>query len=86
MQNESTVHFGTYGCGDTKAMAREHHRGINCGKAWHSALKPKEITELFITWGIIGKRRPINPVLRLSWNKTTQMPVFTVGRDCNENL
>jgi len=63
---ESTVHYGTYGTG----LPRERQADLIYRRA--KPLTCKEITERFVTWGIIGKRRQINPVLRL-------MPYFDRG-------
>ena len=72
MQSESTVHIGNYGDGTTREKQEEDNRGIRSGKPWHSSLNSKEITEQFIIWGIVGRRRQINPVVRL-------MPHFDRG-------
>lgn len=72
MKSESTVHWGDYGCANPKERQFREYRGNRTGKVWHQALKPYEITDLFVIWGIVGKRRPINPVVRL-------MPYFDRG-------
>lgn len=62
MQNESTVHWGDYGCANSKERQLREYRGDRAGKVWHQSLSHEEIIDLFVTWGIVGRRRLINPV------------------------
>ena len=65
MTETSTIHWGDYGCGSTQERQQRYYRDGNMGKRWHQSLKPDEITKLFVIWGIVGRRRTINPVVRL---------------------
>jgi len=68
---ESTMHWGTYGCPEEPGHRRQTPatKGAKC---WHQSLSNEQITELFLAWGIVGRRRQINPVLRI-------MPYFDRG-------
>jgi hypothetical protein len=65
MQSESKVYFGNYGCATTKERQQRDSRRARSGKPWHSSMSPEEITKLFIAWGIIGRYRTINPIIKL---------------------
>ncbi len=72
MNAESTVHWGDYGGPNTREKNERDHRGARSGKPFHQSLTNEELTDWFIVWGIVGKRRQINPVIRL-------MPYFDRG-------
>jgi len=75
--NEVIVHIGTYGCADSKERLIGANRGTQAGKPWHQSLSHEQVTKLFVAWGIVGRCRAINPVVRL-------MPYFDRGPGWSE--
>ena len=50
---ESVVHWGDYGCSQTKEkIAREREQSPERGIRWHMSLTPAEITRLLRRWGV----------------------------------
>ncbi len=63
MRTEAILHVGSYGCATTKQQQdrTKGHRGDRAGLPWHASMKAKEVADLYVNVGFVGRRQQETP-------------------------